>query len=57
MLFRSEVKDVKADAAVLDAQGIPDIAKIAPVSFNPASRTYYATGKFLAQAFSVGARD
>jgi flavin reductase (DIM6/NTAB) family NADH-FMN oxidoreductase RutF len=56
-IFVGEVKDVKADAAVLDAQGIPDIAKILPMSFNPATRTYYATGKFLAQAFSVGARD
>lgn len=55
-IFVGEVKDVKADAAVLDAQGIPDIARIAPMSFNPATRSYYATGPFLAQAFSVGAQ-
>jgi flavin reductase (DIM6/NTAB) family NADH-FMN oxidoreductase RutF len=52
-IFVGEIKDVKADADVLDKSGLPDIEKIQPFSFNPANRTYYRTGKYLAQAFTV----
>ncbi|MCK9594159.1 MAG: flavin reductase family protein [Candidatus Omnitrophica bacterium] len=53
-IFVGEVKDIKADETALDKDGQPDIEKIKPFIFNPATRTYYGTGKFLAQAFSVG---
>ena len=53
-LFIGEIKDVKADEAVLDKKGAPDIEKIKPVIFDPANRTYYGTGKYLADAFSEG---
>jgi flavin reductase (DIM6/NTAB) family NADH-FMN oxidoreductase RutF len=53
-LFVGEIKDIKADELILDKEGVPEIEKIKPFIFNPATRTYYGTGKLLAQAFSVG---
>jgi flavin reductase (DIM6/NTAB) family NADH-FMN oxidoreductase RutF len=52
-VFVGEIKDVKAESGVLDKAGVPDIEKIRPFSFNPANRTYYGTGRYLAQAFTV----
>jgi flavin reductase (DIM6/NTAB) family NADH-FMN oxidoreductase RutF len=52
--FIGEIKDIKADEDVLKNTKIPDIEKIKPFSFNPATRTYYGTGKCLGNAFSVG---
>lgn len=53
-LFIGQVKDVKADEAVLAKEGFPDIEKIKPIIFNPANRTYYGVGKCLGNAFSIG---
>jgi flavin reductase (DIM6/NTAB) family NADH-FMN oxidoreductase RutF len=53
-LFIGEIKDVKADEVVLGKDGVPDIEKIKPIIFNPANRTYYAVGRYLENAFSVG---
>ena len=53
-LFIGEIKDVKADETALDKNGAPDIEKIKPFIFDPANRAYYATGKYLAAAFSEG---
>jgi len=53
-LFIGEIKDVKIDENALDGQGMPDISKLKPFSFNPASRSYYATGDFLSRAFTSG---
>jgi flavin reductase (DIM6/NTAB) family NADH-FMN oxidoreductase RutF len=53
-IFIGEIKDVKVEERFLDRSGTPEIEKIRPFSFNPATRTYYATGKLLAQAFTVG---
>ncbi len=53
-IFIGQIKDVKADTAFLTEEGMADIEKIKPFSFNPATRTYYKTGAFLAQAFSIG---
>lgn len=52
--FVGEIVDVKADAAVLGDDGLPDILKIKPLVFDTAHRGYYGIGPFLAQAFSVG---
>lgn len=54
ILFIGEIKDVKADETALDKEGAPDIEKIKPVIFDPANRTYYGIGKYLAKAFSEG---
>ena len=53
-LFIGQIKDIKADEEVLTKEGVPDIKKIKPMSFNPANRTYYGTGKYLGNAFSIG---
>lgn len=53
-IFVGEIKDLKADERVLNKDGQPDIAKIKPLIFDPAARTYRAAGKLLARAFSAG---
>jgi len=53
-LFVGEIRDVKADEAVLGKDGAPDIEKIKPMIFDPANRTYYGIGKYLGNAFSEG---
>jgi len=52
--FIGEIKDIKVDEAALTEDGSPDIDKIKPFIFNPANRTYYGIGKYLADAFSIG---
>jgi flavin reductase (DIM6/NTAB) family NADH-FMN oxidoreductase RutF len=54
--FIGEIKDIKAEESVLTKDGIPHIEKIKPIIFNPANRTYYGIGRYLADAFSVGKR-
>ncbi len=53
-LFIGQIKDVKVEEEVLTKEGFPDIEKIKPITFNPANRTYYGTGKCLGKAFSIG---
>jgi flavin reductase (DIM6/NTAB) family NADH-FMN oxidoreductase RutF len=53
-LFIGEIRDVKVEEAALTKDGIADIKKINPLIFNPANRTYYGVGKYLADAFSIG---
>lgn len=52
--FTGEILDVKVDDDVMDDNGNPDIEKIKPFLYDPALRAYYATGKRLGQAFSIG---
>ena len=52
--FIGEIKDIKADEAVLDPEGMPDIHKIMPMIFDPAGRSYVGIGKRLGEAFSIG---
>jgi flavin reductase (DIM6/NTAB) family NADH-FMN oxidoreductase RutF len=52
--FVGEIIDVKADAAVLGADELPDILKIKPMVFDTAHRGYHGIGPVLGQAFSVG---
>lgn len=53
-LFIGEIADVKADQRVLTEDDKPDIEKIQPLIFAPQLRKYYATGDYVADAFSVG---
>lgn len=53
-LFIGQIKDVKADEEVLVKGAFPDIEKVKPLIFNTANRTYYAVGKYLGNAFSIG---
>jgi flavin reductase (DIM6/NTAB) family NADH-FMN oxidoreductase RutF len=52
--FVGEIIDVKADAAVLGDDGLPDILKIRPMVFDTGHRGYHGIGPLLGQAFSVG---
>jgi len=52
--FIGEIVDVKADPAVLGADGLPDILKIRPLVFDTGHRGYYGIGPFVGNAFSIG---
>lgn len=52
--FIGEIVDIKADPAVLDANGVPDIEKVKPILFAPGGGTYYGVGRYLGKAFSIG---
>ncbi len=53
-MFIGEIKDVKADEAVLGKDGNPDIKKIEPMIFDPVGRAYYGVGGYLGEAFEEG---
>jgi flavin reductase (DIM6/NTAB) family NADH-FMN oxidoreductase RutF len=52
--FVGEIKDVKADPAVLDGEGKIDLTKMGTVVFAPGSRRYYGLGPDLGGGFSIG---
>jgi flavin reductase (DIM6/NTAB) family NADH-FMN oxidoreductase RutF len=52
--FVGEILDVKADPAVLDEQGVPDIELIRPIVFATKTYKYHGIGPAIASAFSVG---
>ena len=52
--FVGEIVDVKADATVLEPDGLPDILKISPLVYDTAHRGYHGIGPLLGKAFSVG---
>lgn len=52
--FVGEIMDVKAEEAILDAEGKIDIDKLEPLIFAPGRAAYYRTGAFLGDAFSIG---
>lgn len=52
--FIGEIVNVIADAGCLNAAGEPDIAKLAPMAYNPVDNTYHGIGEELGKAFSCG---
>ncbi len=52
--FIGEILDVKADEAMLNDEGVPDIEKVKPILFAPEMQAYYGVGDFLGKAFSIG---
>ena len=52
--FIGEIKDIKVEESALDSKGFPDPEKMKAFMFDPGTSAYYATGKFLGQAFTVG---
>jgi len=52
--FVGEIMDVKADEAILDADGTISVEKLEPIIFAPGKGAYYRVGAFLGQAFSIG---
>jgi flavin reductase (DIM6/NTAB) family NADH-FMN oxidoreductase RutF len=53
-LFVGEIKDVKADEAVLGGRGLPDGAAVRPLVYLPEVRRYHGLGPDLGRAFEVG---
>lgn len=49
-----EIVDVKADEAVLDADGVPDIQKVRPLVYDPTRGRYLGVGPAVAKGFSIG---
>ena len=52
--FVGEIVDVKADAAVLGPNGLPDIEKVCPLIYSSGNQAYYGVGKRIGEAFSLG---
>jgi flavin reductase (DIM6/NTAB) family NADH-FMN oxidoreductase RutF len=52
--FIGEIADLKVDAEVLNPSNGPDIKKVNPLLFDPATHSYYDVGMFVADAFSIG---
>ena len=52
--FIGEILDIKAEEAVLGANGLPHIEKVRPFLYAPEYRTYYGVGGFLGKAYSIG---
>ncbi len=55
-LFVGEILDIKADEAVLGECGLPDPAKVRPVSYAPEVRLYHGLGGLLGSAGSLASR-
>ncbi|HNT75412.1 MAG TPA: flavin reductase family protein [Anaerolineae bacterium] len=53
-LFIGEIRDVKGEADVLDAEGKLDILKVKPLIFAPDGGGYYGVGPSLGSAFTIG---
>lgn len=52
--FIGEILDVKADASVLNDNGMPDIEKVKPVIFSPTLGKYHGIGGYIGDAFAIG---
>lgn len=53
-LFVGEIMDVKADAAILGADGMPNLDRFQPFVFDSMRQNYHGLAPVLAQAFSIG---
>jgi len=52
--FVGEILDIKIDPSALNDAGLPDIEKVKPVCYAPEKGSYFAIGKKLGKAFSIG---
>lgn len=52
--FIGKIKDVKVEESSLNPKGFPDVGNMKPFAFDPSTSAYYAVGKFLGQAYSIG---
>ena len=53
-LFVGEIRDVKGEAGVFNAEGKFDITKVKPLLWAPDDGGYYGVGPFLGAAFDIG---
>ena len=56
-LFIGEIVDVKADEAILNPEGNPDVRKAGPMLFSPSDGSYYRIGELVGKAFSIGRKE
>ncbi len=52
--FVGEILDVKVDEAVLGADGRPEMERVRPFIYDTARQEYYAIGRSIGKAFSLG---
>ncbi|MGI6097201.1 MAG: flavin reductase family protein [Dethiobacteria bacterium] len=55
--FIGEVVDIKCDREVTGDNGLPEIEKVRPVTYDPVLKRYYGIGRYLGKAFSIGKKD
>lgn len=53
-MYIGKIVNVSCDEAFLGADGLPDIAKIAPITYEPVHHKYIAPGEITGTAFSDG---
>ena len=51
-----KISNAIADEKVLDESGNVDLNRLNPISYDPASRSYFTMGKKVGKAFSIGAK-
>lgn len=51
-----QIVNAGADEAILDEAGMIDPAKLKPLTFDPANRTYWSLGKKAGNAFADGSK-
>ncbi len=54
--FVGEILDIKAEEAVLNEAGVPDLERLKPILYDPGRGGYWTTGPYLADAYSLGRR-
>lgn len=52
--FVGKIINVLAEESVLSPEGLPDMEKVKPVIYAPETGKYFAAGRFLGDAFSIG---
>ena len=55
-LMLGEIVNAGVDEAVLDEAGMIDPAKLKPITFDPANRTYWSLGEKVGNAFADGSK-
>ena len=53
-MYIGKIVNVSADEKVLGADGLPDLSKFTPITFDPVHHTYIALGETVGNAFSDG---
>lgn len=53
-MYIGKIVNVSADEKVLGADGLPDLSKFTPITFDPVHHTYIALGETIGKAFSDG---
>ena len=55
-LMLGEIVNAGAEEAILDEGGMIDPAKLKPLTFDPANRTYWSLGEKVGNAFADGSK-